>query len=440
MDKVISVSFEGDIVKVVYAGKKGKDITVKDVLTLKEREFDDFLSREKTNAFIVVNSFKEFFQEILSLPITKKNILKNLVREEVKKRSDIREFSFIYFVLGEKMVDNIKMNEVFVFAVKNDEIKSIVDRFILKGKTVKALYPDIFSLASQIEMDDPALCVSGTGFNKRLFLVKDKVVNFVRIIQSFENGLSDLDIQNINMTINYCGQTMRITPSYVLIFGSLCSSYEVSSYTSTPVACFPSKSETFLDFVSPASAFSAGKNLNILSDDYRAFYNLKLFLQSTTIIFAILSFFGLGYLGYLVKDIIAKKTQLDLLRGDISGIELVLSSYESRKAVMSSYIPFMNDLKDVESFPDITGLMVLISSLKTDNIKLDSASIKRDANIFKVELKGQVKAENYASIQSHYERFIKSIEDKSAETRNAKLRSHSIELKTRIFMVEMEYR
>lgn len=84
MDKVISVSFEDDIVKVVYAGKKGKDITVKDVLTLKEREFDDFLSREKTNAFIVVNSFKEFFQEILSLPITKKNILKNLVREEVK--------------------------------------------------------------------------------------------------------------------------------------------------------------------------------------------------------------------------------------------------------------------------------------------------------------------------------------------------------------------
>lgn len=440
MGRTVAVSFEDEIVRVVYARGKGKDSIIENALTLRDDEFDDFLSKEKAKSFIVVNDFKDFFQDILSLPVTKKNIIKKLVREEVKKRADFKDFSFIYFILGERLVENTRMSEVFVFAVKNDEIKAITDRFLQQGKTVSAMYPAIFSLASQIEFNEPVLCVSGSGLNKTLFLVKDRVMSFVRSVQSFEKGLSDLDIQNINMTVNYCGQTLRVNPSNVLLFGSLCSFYEAPSYSPVAVACFPCKSGIFLDFASPISAFSADKDMNILSEEYRVFYNLKRFLQYTTIVFAILCLSGLGYLGYLLTDIMAGKERLESLRKDITGIESLLSSYESRKALMASYTPFINDLKEVESFPDLHGLMVFISSLKTDHIRLDSVLITRHSNVFSLELKGLVKAENYANTQNYYERFIKSIVDKANNVQKIKLKSHSLELKMKSFIVEMEYR
>ena len=440
MGRAVVVSFEEDIVRVIYARKKGKDALVDDALTLRDYEFDEFLAREKTKNFVVVNNFKEFFQDTLSLPITKKGILKKLVREEVRKRSDFQEFSFLYAVLGEKLIENARMNEVFVFAVKNDEIKAIADRFIQKGKTVKAMYPDIFSLASQVEMDEPVLCVAGTGLNKNLFLIEDKKIRFVRNIQSFESGLSDLDIQNINMTVNYCKQTFRINPSCVLLFGGLCNSYEVPAYGPAPLTCFPSKTGLFLDFASPISTFSATKEINILSEEYRDFNNLKLFLQYAAVVFALFSFLGLGHLGYLIKDITDDKRRLELSRRNIAGVESVLSSYESRKAFMVNYSPFLNDLREVESYPNIAKILVLISTLKKDGIRLDSISMTKSVNFIKLELKGEVKSESFANMQGQYEGFIKSIEDKSNELKNIKLISHSLELKTRNFIIEMECR
>ena len=111
------VSFEDETIKVIYATVKGKETVVDDTLVLKAEEFDDFLRKEKAKEFMVVNSFKDFFQETILIPPTKKRFTKKLIEIEISKRSQFKDFSFLYAISGEKIVELRKMRKASVFAV-----------------------------------------------------------------------------------------------------------------------------------------------------------------------------------------------------------------------------------------------------------------------------------------------------------------------------------
>ncbi|MEW6162908.1 MAG: hypothetical protein AB1606_06320 [Nitrospirota bacterium] len=440
MGRAIVVSFEDETIRVLYATLRRKNIVVDDALILRNEQFDDFLLKEKRKEFIVVNSFKDFFQDTILVPPTKTRLIKILIEAEIRKRSQLKDFSFIYTITGEKIVQQRRMKEVFVFAVRNEDIKEIVNRFILKGKVIKAIYPDIFSLACLIGPEPmPLLCVSETGLNKNIFLIKDGVIQFIRIAQSLEQGIGDVDIQGIKMTINYCRQTLKINPYLIMLIGSLCSNYNVTVDTSIPIACLTTSplSSALLDFISPLSALfiPRDRDINLLTIEYKNLFRTRLLLRYSTALLLSLSIIGMGYTGFIVKNIIESKDRLSSIRGNLPDIDNTLTIYDMKKTELAGYMPFVTSLRNAASIPDIQRFLSLLSELKVDNIRIDSISINTGNNILNVELKGSVKTEGYAGMQMDYQKLINSI----VGLKGASIKSHGLDFKDKSFHIKMEY-
>lgn len=446
MRKAVVVSFEDEIIRVIYARVKGKDnILVDDALILKEKELDNFLLKEKTKEFIVVSGFKDFFQDIILIPPAKKRFTKRLIEAEIEKRSHFKDFSFLYTISGEKIVEQRRMKEVFAFAVKNKEIKDIVNRFVLKGKIVKAIYHDIFSIASLVQSEPaPFLCVSETGLNKNTFLIKDGVIQFIRVAQSTEKGIRDIDIQSINMTTNYCRQVLKINPTAILLVGSPCHNYSVTMNTLIPIACLSQrlllakKDPVYLDFISPLSALfiSKERDINLLPREYKHLFRTKLFLKYSTGLFLTFSIIGLGYAGYTGKNIFTLKHRIDSIRINLSDIDNTLSIYNTKKTELAVYLPLLKPFKNTASIPDIQRFLSLLSELKTDNVRINSMSLTVSNDILNVKMNGLVKAEHYANTQMFYQKFIDSI----ASLKGVSIKDHELELKDKSFHIEIEWR
>jgi len=446
----VIVSFEDTTVRVVYAAYKGKGPVVKDALTLRTEQFDDFLDKEKTKEFIVVNNFKDSFQDIILIPPAKKRYLKKLIEAEVRKRATFQEFSFIYTVSGERLIENRKMKEVFVFAVNNEDIRGIINRFVNKGKIVRAIYPDVFAIASTISSAEPVLCVSEAGMNKNFFLIKDGKIQFVRTAQSLEKGINDLDVQNINMTINYCRQSMRINPGLIMLTGSLCAEYKATTPPSIPISClsqhgpqkifdfsgYTQQSQTFLDFAAAMSALYVSRDKDLLTTEYKNLYRMGFFLRYSTSLFLALSILCLGYAGYIIMGINDARDKINQKRRNLPDLNHILSTYDAKRAELLAYMPFIMSLKDTSNTPDIQRLLSLLSELKRDNISIDSAAVTAQGDIMKIEIKGRVKTEGFAAAQMYYQRMIDSI----TLLRGLTVKGHGLELKDRSFHIEMEYK
>src|SRR3972149_6094679 len=276
MKDSVVVSFESQKIRVVYASLKGRSHFIKNVLTLDDAQFQDFLRRDKTKEFIVVSNFKQAYQDTIHIPVVKKKYLGKIIEIEIRKKCPYRDFSYLYHLSGEKIIENRKTLEIFVIAVENSELLNLINRFTDMGKMVKAVYPDVFSLSSMIRTDGKyALCVSGAGMNKNLSLIHDRKIVFVREANSMEADMTDFDMRNIEMTLNYCRQTLRINPALVVLTGNLCKNFNASLNISVPVVCLvpppnvQMDSRVILEYMTAISALCSGSDTDIAPREYK---------------------------------------------------------------------------------------------------------------------------------------------------------------------------
>src|SRR3990172_1585264 len=280
MKDTVVVSFENQKIRVVYASLKGRSHFIKDVLTLDDSQFQDFLKRDKTKEFIVVSNFRQAYQDTIHIPVVKKKYLGKIIEIEIRKKCPYRDFSYLYHLSGEKIIENRKTLEIFVIAVENSELLNLINRFTDMGKTVNAVYPDVFSLSSMIRTDGKyALCISGAGMNKNLSLIRDRKIVFVREANSMEADMTDFDMRSIEMTVNYCRQTLRINPAFVVLTGNLGLNFNVTLHPSVPVLCLvpppdiQGANRAILDNMTALSALYAGNDSDITPRNFR---NVKL--------------------------------------------------------------------------------------------------------------------------------------------------------------------
>ncbi len=437
------MSFEDSVIKVVYASAKGGNVAVTDTLILNDEQFDNFLLREKTNQFIVTHSFKDFFQEVFFIPPVKDKYVESLIEAEIKRKAPFSTFSFIHTDLGEKVVDGKKMREVFVFAVRNDEINGIVNRFIQRDKVVKAFYPDIFVIASMMDLKDKSvLGVIEAGLNKTLFLVSKGNICFVRTVQSLEHGLGDLDIQNINMTVNYCWQSLKIGPSIVMLTEHLCRNYNATMSAAAPIACLTqryisAKSEVAHDYTAPVSAVlvPASGRANLLMKEYKRFFQARQLLVYSSFLFLISSFIGAGYAAYSTSKIGEMKKRLISARKTLPGIEGIITAYDSKNEELNRYAPYLALINSSASIPDLQGFLYLLSKLNMDSVQLVSISVTPGERVLHSELKGSVKSDSYGDAQRDYQLLV----DRIGKLKGVAVTDHSLDLIKKEFQIKADF-
>ncbi len=441
MKRSVVVSFEGENIKVIYASFKREKVFVNDALSLNDGQFDSFLDKEKTKEFTVINNFKDFYQDVILVPPVKNRYLKKIIDSEIRKKVPFQDFSSLHTLLGERVVENRKMREVFFYAVRNSEINNIIGRFADRGKIVRSVYPDIFPLAAMAgAADRTVLCVSETGQDKNLFLAVNGRVWFARSVRSIGPGLNEDDLQILDMTLNYCRQTYRVNPSHIVTIGSVCGSYNLDMESTIPAACLvppqtvSAANDVALRFISPISALFAKKEFDICPREHRNFYLARKFLQNSAAVLASLSVITAIYAGFLAKNVLEARSLLAQLRTSVPAVE-AWTSYRAKKSEFEAYAPLLSVLRVEASAPDITRFFLSLAESETRNINLDSITLNIKGDVMISGVEGSVKARSYAGTLAFYQRFIDSIR-KNGMT----VRTDELVLKDNKFRMEVEYR
>ena len=443
MSASIVISLEGGSARVVYGTAKGGVVTVKDALVMPAQQLEEFLAKERASEFTVVNHFSDPFQDVISVPAVKKRLLRKIVEIEVRKRAGFNDFSFIHTVIGTRSTDQGKKTDVFVFAVKNEETRAIIERFSARGKTVRALYPDAFVLGRAMAVpDEDVLCVSASGDKKVFSLVKDGVLQFTREVLSSSPELNAFDIQNLDMTINYCRQSLRVMPSVVMFAGKLGQDDHAAAIRGARSSCFRPRvasimaREALADFTAPILAFEPQAAFDINPAAYRADKLKTRALKYSSIAFAAMAAFLVVMSYSALRDAGAAKQGLQASLAELPDIDAVVSSHEARKAEFERYVPFINILNNAAAAPDPAALLSSLSGLDTEKITLGLINVTPLDGALRLRLEGSVRSSSYASTQAYFEKFAASF----ASIKGAQIVEQRLMIKERNFLLEVDCR
>jgi len=451
LKRQVAVSFEDDLVKVVYARQdKGRHI-IEQTIALKNDEFDAFLKSHKMPNVSVVYPFRKFYSDVISAPPVKRAYLETIVKDEIRKRyPELSDFSFSYKVLTDKPSEEKGVRDVFFFAVDTMDIDRIVDRFDKCGKTIKGLYPDILSLSHFVQSHDAiafktVLCLLTTGTDKSLFLVNGGQLRFIRITPSIGKDVLDMDIDNINMTVSYCGQHLRLNPERLVLLNCLIDRETTRGNVAIPTIAITHHEkmdipeQTFREFITPLSVVlfdNVLKNDNIIPRKYRVLYAQRFAVANISIFFLLFSFIAAGYLIINLSEISSLNGKIALLRKDLAGTESVVTAYDKSSESLQQILPLINIISDARSGADIKKSLMSLNFLPMQNVDIGSIQINNKKDESQVLLSGNIHGMTLGNMHSTFQKLITSINKDS----NMAIISQNLDLKSGQFQIEFKNR
>jgi len=449
LNRRVVVSFEDNLIKVVFASSRRGKTVVQKTLIFNDEGFDSFLKTAKLPNLTVICHFKRFYSDIISAPPARAAYLKKIVEIEIRKCfPELSSFSFFYTVLKEKTVEEKGLRDVFYFAVENSELGDIIERFNRYGKAIKYIYPDILTLSKVIQASDElspktVLCIATSEIGKNLFLVKNGQLRFIRSTQSSGRDIHDLDVDNINMTISYCQQKLRLNPQQVILMNALKEEETGHLKTIVPVVTisYPSNilvsEETLQNFITPLSAVIFEqhlKNDNLLPQKYRMLYIQKRMAAYSTILVLLFSFIGLSCLLINLREISALKGNINLLRKDLTGIESIVSAYEKDSEKLQQLTPLINLINEARSIPDIQKTLVALKFLPMENTDIQSIQINNKKDSLQIQISGSITAKNFGEMHKIFQKIVSSFD----QVPGMAVGSKNIDIKNSHFQIDIE--
>jgi hypothetical protein len=447
----VAVSFEEDLVKIAHVVSEQGAFIVQGTRTIQDSELDDYLRTTKERDFIVVCTFQTFYQNVLSLPPAQDKYLRLLAEMEVKKDfAEVDQFSFFYDVLEEVQYEGKRVKETFVFAVDYREVHSMVERFGRFNKTIVALYSSVLTLSTLFPPADERegevlLSVLDTGQVKTLFLLKGGKPCFVRTTQSDQPGINDPDIDNINMTINYSRQTLRLSPARAVFVGTAVQrsgsvpSLVVPSASVQYPSSFIDSTESAADYAVPLSAILLHRDRpwgSLLPPAYQAMKTQRSLLVWSTALLLVLSLVAAGDIGLTVSEIPGLKSKIDKTRQEVTEKQALLKEYQGEKAQLQGVMPFITYMNKAYSSPDVLKALTALNFLPMEHIKIDSIQVDRKDSDLSFRFQGVILAHNFTDMDRYYRELIASFK----AAKGFEVTTDSISVKDMVFSVEARWK
>ncbi len=444
MGKTVAVSFEGNSVKVLHSSLKGKALSISKTEVIPESRFDDYLSTSKASEYIVSYNFIESVHDMITVPPVKAKFLDKVIESKIRKATNRRDITYITFEIGEQISGNKKELEIYYFGVSNEELKSVMDRFHNFGKTVRAIYPSLFSAASLIRRSfrqDPVLGAFNTGNEMGVFFLKKGDIHFIRNYESTESTMSDFDIQNINMTINYCFQNLRTNPSSVILLGGLASSSEITSATVAPLASYykpddiKCSNDIFSEFLLPISSVYTSNASNIMGRDFKNVFALRSYMTYAASLFIVIAVLMSGFTLYKGSRVADKRESIKKASSSLHNVDRIYAEYQERSEKLDRLMKMVNYMH--QTSPDLAELLLTIGSISSSNVTFQSieAKMNRD-NMFIVVIKGTSSVDSYSSMQASFEELIDVIKG----IKNAEVAKSDLHISSQSFSLEFKYK
>lgn len=452
MSNVLSFYLDGTVVQAVRAHVSDPGVTVRDARTFPHDELDGYLAACPEKSCILSCNPPAFYQDIVYLPPAAGKFYDTLVRAEVRKdHSDLTSFSLFHRTIGEAIIDGTQYNKIAAFSYSDELLSDYIAVFNRNGKVISHLYAaayPIFRLATSAcppDSDQARIIVAALPGEKLVLLSEREEFEFIRKIPSSGTALTPADIQNINMTIDYCFQTLRVKPAEAVMFNP----GEEMEETPVPLAV-PGKSvcplamatvphDMLRDYIAPLTAalhsVESPDECDILPADYVSFKQNKRILATGA---AILTGLVLLLAGALVAERMTsadQKTRIAAMRAQLGTAGAEVAAYrqlDTEVRALDTPIAFLNKLNSTLN-PEtaLAGLAIPRNAAYS----LKTVTLKKGDNAIAVHIDGTILASGYQETQAVFEGFVESIKKAPGYT----VASSTLDIKQKTFSVEARY-
>jgi hypothetical protein len=427
-------------------------LTVRNARTFPHDELADYLVACPDKSCVVCCNPSSFYQDIVYLPPAASKFYDSLVRAEIRKEhSDLASFTFFHRTIGEAIIDGTLYSKVAAFSYSDELLSDYIALFNNHGMTISHLYAapyPIFRLAAATCPADSGLAriyIASLPGEKLILLSEKDEFEFIRKVHSPEPALLPGDIQNINMTIDYCSQTLRVRPTEAVVFNPSEISEEISALLAIPLisicplALGCVSHDIVRDYIAPLAAVlhhsKSPDECNILPTDYVSFKQNKRILATGTMILCALILILAGLILTERMIISDQKARISALRTQLSGGETEMAAYrkldEETKA-LDNQIAFLNKLKKTLN-PE--AALALLTPPVTAGYSFKGITIKNGDGFINVHLDGIISATGFKETQTIFEGILERLK----KIPGYSVSSGSVDVKLKTFSIEAHY-
>lgn len=425
MAQRVFISFSHDEIQVVAATCLHGNVHVKRAYRLSDEEFDEFLRLDSTESYVVSVNIEELFQEIIHLPPAKEKYLDQLVRGEIRKlHPDLENYTVFYETFADTLYEGKFFKKIVCFIYSVNDIAPVISRFTRFGKRISQLYSSSYVLSRLVDSSsaatfDPLLCIALGKERKTVFLLEQNRLYFVRQIQSHTSGIDELDVHSINMTIDHCFQTLRLKPRYAVCLGAeeviRDSAEGIMLPLQSQISCKAIAVNTDLlwEYATPIASTlcrTTPQKGNILPKGYQAQSFAMDLLRSGTWFLAclcLLAAFGSAVKAYSLAGL---RQNIMVQRTALNGVDLAMEEYSRVSVEFSKAEPMIAAINQATAQAHQQTALVALGCLSSSGIHPTSLIMKpKDGTELAIEVKGELKGDNFTELQARYERLIANI-------------------------------
>lgn len=452
MSDIFSLHFDGAVVQAVKLRTAGASVTIRESATFPFDEIDDYLSTCKVKSCIVSCNPQAFYQDIVHLPPAAGKLYDKLVRNEIQNlHPDLTSVSIFHRTIGEATIDSRLFNKIVVFSYPIDFLSDFISAINRHGITISRVFAapcSIFRLGLSIcgtDPDQPRIFVASLPGEKLLLVGENHELEFIRKIPALETPMLPEDALNINMTVDYCFQSLRVRPFEVVMLNlpelsaDLAPLVAIPYRSSLPPQLADLAPHIIQDYLAPIAAalhsLESPAIGNIMPADYASFTTNRKILTAAALSMVVLSLILAAFLVNESITISGLKSKIGRMRTELSGSAGEIAAFRKLDAevkLLKQPLDFIN--KHNLSLNPAAALAAL-NLPASASYMLKGITVQSGEAFLNVQIEGVINASGYSDTQAVFEEVAALI----ARIPGYAVSSSRVEIKQKTFSIQARY-
>lgn len=453
MSNVFCFYFDGAIVQAVKTSISGGTVTINDAHTFPYDELDIYLAGCKEKTFIVCCNTLQFQQDILHLPPAASKHYDKLVRTALRKNHpELTSFTTFHGNVGQTAIDSKVYNKVAAFSYFDEPLSDFISAFNRHGKVISHIYAApytifrLFTSSCPNETAQARMFIASLPGEKLLLVEENNALEYVRKVPSPGVELHPEDTHNINMTLDYCFQTLRVRPmEAVMLKNAYGATSDRPSQISVPLRLEASPAlaqipeHLLSDYLAPISASLhstvSPSTADILPADYATFVRNKKVLTTASAIMAVFALLLAGYALMQLMIISDLKRDISLLRSSLSRSGEDLTAYRRLDDEVKAFSKPLGILNKQRNSLHPAAALAALALPSSKEYVVTGVSIHDGGEFLAVQVDGSIDSTGFSNIQTTFESVVGQLGRISGYS----VMSSTLDIKQKTFRIQARY-